>query len=482
MKIAFVHPNWIDGLGAFSKIAKKRSPAPNMGTLYLAAIAEHLGHQVRMFDCDVDDLSVQNVAFLLAKEGYEIVGITATSPIFHKAEELARLLKESGCKIKVLIGGTHINIFKKDVFSDCFDYGFFGESERNFEQFLKILERGDLDFSTMKGFIYRDHGQVVQTVAGEMITDLDSLPFPAVHLLNLDHYISTFGRKYKPKRVISIVPTRGCPFKCVFCSEARLNNKLRCRSPKNVVDEMEHWHKTLGVSHFWFAESNITLVRERIEGICHEIIRRKLNITFEGATRADLVDEKLFRLMKSAGLIRISYGLETGSPRIMKIIRKEESLEDIRRAIQLSDSLDIETNVSAMIGLPGDTRESVNETINFIRDTPGILYTTFGIANPYPGSEMYDWALVGKHGFQLIEKEYSQYSRYERSPVKVNDLGPEDLLRLQRIGLLKIHLKPRRMIAAIRMIGFVEIAGLFFNMVGFVIREKVFSGIVRKSR
>ena len=316
----------------------------------------------------------------------------------------------------------------------------------------------------MKGFVYRKGKEVIQTEPGDFIRDLDSLDFPAMHLLKLDNYVVTFGRKYKPKRIVSVSPTRGCPFKCVFCCEPLINNKMRVRSPENVVDEIEKWNKELGVDHFWFSESNMTLIRPRIEGICHEILKRNLKITFEGSTSANLVDDKLLRLMKKAGLIRISYGLETGSPRIMKLIRKHVDIDDLKAAVKMSDTLDIETNVTAMIGLPGETRETAYQTINCIRNMPHVLYTTLGIANPYPGCEMYEWALTGQHGFQLMEKDFSKLSRYEYSPVRVNDLSQKDISRLQKFGLLMIHFKPRRMLAAIRIVGFSTICILFFNL------------------
>lgn len=396
---------------------------------------------------------------------FDIVGITATTPIFHKAVHLAKLLKENKCNAKILIGGVHFNIFKKEVFCDCFDYGFFGESEYTFEQFLEIVENGGNNFDSMKGFVYRKNGQIVETEPAEPIKDLDALDFPAMHLLKLDRYAVTFARKYKPKKVLSILPSRGCPFKCAFCCEPLLNNRFRYRSPENVVAEIEKWNKELGISHFWLSDTTLTLNRNRVEGICHEILKRNLKITFEGSTRANLVDKSLLQLMKSAGLIRISYGLESGDPEILKIIRKEIDPEDVAKAVELSDRLGIETFVSAMIGLPGETKASVERTINFIKDMPQILYTTLGIANPYPGSEMYDWSLEGKYGFHLVEKDYSKYSRYGFSPVRVNDLSQEELVRLQKIGLLKIHFTPKRMLAAVKMLGFLESTIIFTNLV-----------------
>ena len=471
MKIIFVHPNWTERLGRFAGLAKKRSPAPNLGVLYLATVAEKRGHTVEVVDADVENYTTDDIISHILKNRFDIVGITATTPIFHKAVQLAKLLKENQCDAKILIGGAHFNIFKKEAFCDYFDYGFFGEAEYTFDQFLNIIENGSDDFDGMKGFVYRKGTDTVETAPAEPIQNLDALNFPAMHLLKLDRYSVAFSRKYKPKRIMSVLPTRGCPFKCVFCCEPLLNNKFRYRSPKNLVDEIEKWHKELGATHFWFSDSTMTLKRERIEGICHEIIKRNLKITFEGSTRANLVDEELLRLMRSAGLIRISFGLESADPEVLKIIRKGITAEDVKKAVELADRLDIETNVSTIIGLPGDTRDSIEKTVNFIRNIPQILFSTLAIANPYPGSEMYGWSLEGKHGFHLLIDDFSLYSRYDFSPVRVNDLGPEELVRLQKTGLLKIHLTPRRMLTALRMIGLLEISKLFMNFLMAFMKE-----------
>ncbi len=477
MKIIFVQLCWIEGLGRFARLAKKRSALPNLGIYYLASVAEKRGHEVEIVDADIDNLTVDDIAKYILQNRFDIVGITATSMIFHNAVRLAKLLKENRSKTKILIGGVHLNIYKKEAFYDCFDYGFFGESEYTFGNFLEIIENGVNDFDSMRGFIYRKDGEVIETPQAQSIMDLDALDFPAMHLMKRDRYVLTFARKYRPKRVMPIVPTRGCPFKCTFCCEPFLQNTIRYRIPENVVDEIEKWNKELGASHFWFMESNMTLKRDRIEGICREIIKRNLKITFEGSTKADLVDRSLLQLMKSAGLIRISYGLESGNPEILKLTRKGVKHEDVTNAVKLSDGLGIETNVSAMIGLPGETKDTINQTIDFIKNTPQILYTAVSIVNPYYGTELHEWALEGRHGLHLLENDYSKYSRYESSPVKVNDLGPEDLVRIQKIALLKIHFTPKRILAAIKMMGFLEMVKIFTNFITVLLK-----GILKKEK
>ena len=464
MNIVFVSPTWTDDLGVFSKIAKKRNSQPPLGILYLAGVAEKRGHNVQVIDADVEDYTVDTLTHYLSHRNFDMVGITVTSPIYHKSVHLARKLKTGGFMPPILVGGEHIYIFKKDEFPDCFDYGLFGESDYTFDKFLGILESGQKDFKDLTGFIYRENDTIVENEASERISELDKLGLPAMHLLKLQHYVMSFA-KFKSRRYLPIMATRGCPFKCAFCSEPLTNPYVRFRSPKHIVNEIEKWVKELSVTHFFFMDSNLTLKRSQVHGLCEEILNRKLKITFEGWTRANLVDEEILRLLKKAGLIRMSYGIESGDPKVLKIIRKEVSHEDMLNAFKMTEELGIEPACSVMLGLPGDTKKSVERTIRFVSKIPQILYANFSIANPYPGTEMYGWSLSGKHGMRLLIDDFSQYRRYDYSPVEVNDLTPEDLIRIQQSGLLRMHLTPKRILAAIKMLGFAQLLPLVIKLI-----------------
>lgn len=472
MKIIFICPTWTDDLGVFSDIAKRRNSQPPLGILYLASVASKRGHFVRAIDADVESYDLDHLVKIIIEGCYDLVCITATSPIFHKAVRLAEDLKSRGYKQPVVIGGEHINIFRKTAFENCFDFGFFGESDVTFGKFLEILETGSDDFSDMKGFIYRRNGQIFETSQADRIKDLDVLIYPALNLLRIDKYVMTFA-KYKKRMYLPIMASRGCPFKCVYCSEPLTNPTVRFRSAENVVDEMEKWKKDLLVSHFFFIDSNLTLDRQRIAEICELILKRNLKITFEGWTRANLVDKEILTLLRNAGLIRMSYGIESGDPEVLKIIHKEVSQESILKAIKLTDDLGIEVACSLMLGLPGDTKASVERTISFVKNIPQILYTNFSIANPYPGTKMLEWARSGKYGMRLAVEKFSDYRRYDFSPISVNDLSQSDLVRIQKIGLLKMHFTVKRIFAAVKMLGVFELVKLILSFCKRVVLKNV---------
>jgi radical SAM superfamily enzyme YgiQ (UPF0313 family) len=261
-------------------------------------------------------------------------------------------------------------------------------------------------------------------------------------------------------KYVSIMMTRGCPFKCSFCSESSAVKhggdalQVRFRSPENIIKEIEFHYRTHDIRHFFFMDSNITLRKRHIVEVCERLIELNLPITFEGWTRANLINDELVALMAKAGMIRMSIGVESGDPEIMKIIKKEVSLDEIRNAFRLIDKYGIEPACSAMLGNPGETKKDVYRTIEFINSIPEVLYTNFSISNPYPGTEMLKWAHEGKHGLRLIHDDLSMYTRYDDSPIEVNDLSAKDLVWLQTYGLIRLHLRPKRLVSAIRMIGF----------------------------
>ena len=475
MKIMLAMPTWTEDLGKFSRVGKTRNPQVPLGLLYLATLAEKKGHTVEFVDCDVEGVLPQEVAQRADEGRFDLLGLSATSPIFHKAVLTADLVKQRCPHMQIIIGGEHVNILKKEVFFDVFDFAAFGETEETWPEFLDRLESTSDDYSDINGLIWRENGNVVQNPPRRLFPNMDELPMPAIHLTNLDQYQMTFAlpKNRKTGKYVSVMMTRGCPFQCTFCSESSAVKyggamlPMRFRSPENIVEELERHFKDFDVRHFFFMDSNITIRKSHITAMCEEIIRRDLPITFEGWTRANLVNDKLMALMKRAGLIRMSIGVESGDSEILRIIKKEVAQEDVRNAFRLMGKYEVEPVCSAMLGNPGETRKSIQRTIAFLDSIPELLYTNFSICNPYPGTEMLKWCREGKHGLRLRYDELSKYTRYDDSPIEVNDLTAKDLVRYQQLGLLKIHSKPRRAIAAMRMIGLGSLAPvvgkMFFN-------------------
>lgn len=440
MKISLLYPKWTGEYGIISHFAKKAAVWPPLNLAYLAAIAEKKGHEVIIIDGEAERMSIDEMADKTCDFNPDIIGISATTPFYHIAVNLAKELKKK-INVPIAIGGSHITVLMEKAFNDCFDYGFIGESEDSWALFLDKKKKGE-DIRNVKGVLYRDNGKIKFTGQTNPLHNLDELPWPSRHLLKMDKY--KLGTLQGRKKFTTIMTVRGCPYKCIFCSTKVFGKNVKRRSPKKVIEEMKDVIKKYGVEHFMFLDDTLTLERNHILNICDEIIKENLGITFEGSTRANLVDEELISKMSKAGLIRLSFGLESVDENIRKIMKKMISLDSYIKANKLTNKYNIETLNSCMIGLPGESENTVKKTLKFLRESKEIKQANISIAVPYPGTELYEMAKRGEHGLKLMTEDFSKYRRYNAAVMQVGDLSPEDLINIQNEAFASIYLAPWR--------------------------------------
>lgn len=469
MKIILLYPKWTGEYGIIGCFAKKAGVWPPLNLAYLASIAENKGHQVRIIDGEAENISLEDMVDQTAAFKPDLIGVTATTPFFHVVCDLAKKLKQRISDVPILIGGAHITILGEDAFSPSFDYGFIGESDASFPLFLELYEKGK-DISEVKGILYRDADGVKYTGDADPIYDIDYLPFPARHLLKMDKY--TIGTLQGTKNFTSIMTIRGCPFKCIFCSTKISGSRLRRRTPRLVVDEIKSVRDNHNIKHFMFAEDNLTLDKNHILKICDLIEEENLDITFEGSTRANLIDEELISRMAKAGLIRLSFGLESVDENIRKIMRKEVPLESYIKANRLTNKYGIETLNSCMIGLPGETMDTIKKTLSFLRDSHEIKQSNLSIAVPYPGTELYEMAKKEEHGLKLLIDDFSQFRRYNSAVMSVGDLSPEELIKIQNDAFASIYLAPWRLIPMLRKSGISGFLLTFSRLIKSILRGR----------
>jgi radical SAM superfamily enzyme YgiQ (UPF0313 family) len=354
----------------------------------------------------------------------------------------------------IVLGGPHITILRQEVFKeyDCFDYGMVGESEILFPEFINALENNG-DINAILGVIYRKNGEVIFTGERPIYPNVNDYPTPDRSLLNYDKYLWSIPKK-GIVHLMTILTTRGCPFKCIFCSQDKMfSRKIRFRDPYLVVDEIEDIIQNTPARHIIFVDDTMTMKKSHIETICNEIIRRGLDITLEGWTRADTITEELLLLMKKAGLVRLSFGIESGNPEVLKIIQKGVTVEEIKSGYKIVKKLGIETRGSVIIGHPTETKKTVWETIKFLRNLKELDHPYINIAMPYPGTKLREMAEKGEGGLKLIDKSYISLRRYDSAVMEVNDLKREDLIKLQQRGLLYNYLTPRRILYNLKRAG-----------------------------
>ena len=312
-----------------------------------------------------------------------------------------------------------------------------GEPENTISELVDALEHGKADFKDIDGLGFREKGKPVLTGKRAVIEDLDSLPFPARHLLPMDVYAQAVkqnplrGEIHKPYTII--ITSRGCPYNCVFCSSCVVWGKQwRPRSPKNVVDEIEQVIKTFGIRQIDFSDDNMTLNKQRMEQICDLIVERGLKFEWftPNGIRADTLDEPLLRKMKAAGCKKIRIAPESGVQRVVNdVIKKNLDLKTVEQVVVRCKRVGIKVGCFFVIGLIGETKADIEETINFAYKLKGLGADTFifSIAMPLYGTAFYEQAK--QKGF--LREGFCDYALAATEPqVETPEFSAQDLQEL----------------------------------------------------
>jgi anaerobic magnesium-protoporphyrin IX monomethyl ester cyclase len=453
MKVALIFPTWTDAYGGYAIFARRAANWPPLNLCIVAALAEKEGHEVIIIDAEAERKSVDDVISELKDFGADVIGFTANTPFYHVAAEWSVSIKKAIPSAVIAIGGQHITVLKEEAMLDGFDVGFIGEAEDAFPSFLREYEKNKTIPEwgrAINGLIYRqEDGSLVNTGQANPVYDVNEMPIPSRHLLNMSLY--TLGtEKRGQRRMTSIQTVRGCPFKCTFCSTKVFGRNFRRRDPKLVIEEIIECVNEYGSEHFMFLDDTLTMHKKHFLGMCDEIIDAKErgdlpeSTSFEGSTRANVVDEEIAKRMAEAGFVRLSFGLESVDTVVRKLMKKQVKMQTYTKAYEFTDKYGIETVTSAMIGQPGDNHESVKKTLSFLRWAKLIKRANLSIAVPYPGTELYEWAKEEKYGMKLLEPDFKKWRRYNVATMKVGDLMPEDWVEYQNDAYASIYLAPWR--------------------------------------
>lgn len=425
MRVTFINPPQTNSKYKFIGVV-----APPLGISYMAAVLEENNFDVNIIDASALDMTWKALEKEIKRVSPDVVAVTALTPTINQALKTAEIAKKVCPDAVIVLGGYHPSFNYEEVLEEDFvDVVVRGEGEATMLELVETIERGG-NLSEVKGIAFED----TVTPLRPLITDLDSLPFPARHLLPMDHY-KLFNMDTKMATMIS---SRGCPMQCSFCASAALHgSKMRLRSPKNVVDEMEHLVKDHGVETIAFMDDTFTLKRSRVEEICAEIKRRNLDVFWGCTARVDTLSEDVIREMKEAGCIAMFMGVESADQQVLDRVNKKTSVEKIRRAFEISRKEKMRTIASVVLGMPGDTKESIARTVNFVKDLKP-SYAIFSLATPYPGTRFYQQTLEKN----LIKvRDWSKYTLI--SPIiETMECSLEELKNMQNKAFCKFYLRP----------------------------------------
>ncbi len=368
---------------------------PPMGLLYTAAVAREAGIKVEFVEGSFLKSYQDCIDTILRKEPV-VLGISCTGYNWPNVKKLAQDIKEKNKDIKIVIGGAFPEGYRRKCLEECeyIDVVSTGDGEPQIrEMYLAVAEgsaKGEARLSTIPGLVWRDkQGKIHENTGMSMVADLNTLPFPARDLININDYVPSIGY-FKRLPNITVVGSRGCPYRCTFCHTTNdYGNKMRLRSPKNVVDEIEECVNKYGVKDVIFWDNVLTISKVWIKGVCNEILTRKLDLTWCSSTRADLVDYETLSLMKKAGCWRLLFGLESGVQKNLDIIKKNTSLDKVKAGLAACHKAGIESLGTFIFGLPGETFEEGMQTIDFACTQP-ISFAKFFSLGVHPGTPLYD--------------------------------------------------------------------------------------------
>lgn len=432
--IMFIAPFFSSAL-SFDELVSKTPP---LGLAYLAAVLERDGFSnLKIIDMLAEKISFERIGEAIAKFNPAILGLTLTTRQVKPVAEIIKITKEISPDILCVIGGVQASALpEKTLVETGADVCVFGEGELTILELARaLINKGSLD--SIEGIVFKKGETTQKNPPRALIKDLDALPFPARHLLLLPKEYSRDSQTALSDNETVMVTSRGCPFRCAFCDKSVFGRTHRVRSAKNVVDEVEFLVKEYGVKSIRFFDDLLTSIPERIKAICHELKERNLNIKWSCESRVNTINLELLTVMKEAGCVEMHFGIESGNQEILNLQQKDITLEQIVAAVKITNQVGIASRGYFIIGLPGDTRKTILETIKFGKSlnlkNAGIFFYV-----PFPGTFERKYKLED-YGEVLI-KDWEDYVVFEKPVYIPKGMTEAELMKLYRRAYLEMHL------------------------------------------
>ena len=429
-------------------IGKVGGLQPPLGIASLAAYVRENGFTVDILDAVAQEYSNEDILNFIQENKPAVVGISSLTSTFNRAILCAEEIKKKFPSVLVIIGGHHATIFSKVVAGNnsCFDLCVFGEGELtlleilykykqaqyNYREFLNnfgILEKID-------GIAFRKKDEIVVTQKREMIPCLDDLPLPARDLLDVTKY-QPLPNQYKSLPLFHLVVSRGCPFNCSYCSaNGVFGRKLRMRSPKKIVEEIEYLVQKYGAKDISFWDDAFTTNKKWVLELCQLIKQYEIKVNWTAYGHVNTVDKNMLQIMRDAGCWNMFFGFESGNQNLLDTVNKNISLEQIRTVNNWCKEVGMEVRASFMIALPQETPQMALQTINFaIELNPD--YAQFCITTPFPGTQLFEDAKK----FGSLDLDFDKYNVWQPVFVPTGYKDRNEILEMEKVAVRKFYFR-----------------------------------------
>jgi len=393
---------------------------------------------------EILDLGVEQVdleSYLLEFKP-DVLGITATTPTLKQSLHISELAKRILPEVKVILGGPHPTVDPEGVLrSGSVDIVVIGEGEETVRELINALSSGS-SLVNVAGICYNEDGRPIKNPPRPLIADLDSIAPPARELLKLDRYPNHALALSDPGA--SVITSRGCPGQCIYCSKHTFGSRFRARSPDNILDEIELLVNEYGVKEIQFVDDTLTLDKRRIVELCQGIVKRKLDITWmaPNGIRVGTVDRDTLAWMRKSGCHFLFLGVESGNQNTIEKIKKGTTLKQVRQTVKLVKEAGIGVGGFFMIGLPGETKEDVEESILFAR-TLKLDAVKFGLVVPLPGTPLFEqWDKLG----YIKNYNFEEYFWHKEPVFETDKLSKEEMFELYKKAYRNFYLTPSYML------------------------------------
>jgi anaerobic magnesium-protoporphyrin IX monomethyl ester cyclase len=450
----------------FAKFAFTLNAIPPISLAYIAGSLAHAGHIVQIIDSvgealdQVYDSSVKPLLMnglrmeqIIARipADTEVVGLSCLfTHEWPTIQELAKNIHLHVPNAKIILGGEHVTAVPEYSLESCpeLDVGILGEGEETAVELIKAFETGK-DLGEIAGIAYRKEGKVVETPRRGRIRNIDAIPLPRWDLIPLEAYLSA-GKSFGVDigRTIPMLATRGCPFICTFCSNANMwTQRYETRKPALVVEEIESYIRDYKIENVDFYDLTAIIHRDWIIEFCKLLIQKKLNLKWQlpSGTRSEALDEEVCGYLYEAGCRNISYAPESGSPRVLKAIKKMVIPERMLKSMRAATSKGLNLKANIIFGFPDETLMDVFRSIKFIWQMAlaGVADVSIWAYSPYPGSELYD-LLKGRGKVRDFDTQYFvnllAYSDFTSLTSYDDYLSPRMIRTMRVFGMASFYL------------------------------------------
>ena len=419
--------------------------AEPLGLAYIAAAARKDGHDVEILDAPVQNFTPEMIAQKAKDDKFDLVGITGLTPAFGRVKATMEALKIISPDTITVIGGPHSSILPEETMKQLdADFIVIGEGENTIRELLTTIESKG-DFHNVKGICFKENGIIIKTPSRPFEKDIDNLPLPARDLLPMEKYFLTATRTNRSGFCGTVIVSRGCPFNCSFCSHT-FGRTFRHHSPARIISEIEELITQYKATQINLEADTLTIDKKFLSALCDSLIENNIHkkVKWTCESRADTIDEDILKKMKAAGCWQISLGVESGVDRLLNVLNKGETTEQILRASQLIKKSGISIRGFFMLGIPTETKEDSLETIEFAKKIDPD-WAQFTLTIPYPGTPMYDKLKQNGEIKSFNWDDYRTWAGWKESDLPYIPEGrtKEELRHLQKYAMRSFYLRPK---------------------------------------